>query len=262
MPLSSEAVPYDNVESLLFDELLCISDSKFILGNWYFIALPNGRSVSDWTALCAMMQNHYGHARALYRYFSRYGFTREQAEWRRDAHDIRSARVLDRSPESWADFVVTSHLCELAFSSRLAALADGPNIDPQLARLVGKIAKETSFHQLYLEGWGRLLCDGSASEVQSVLDKRLPTLLEWWGEDDGEDIVLSAGLRDASDAVLRQRFLDELAQTYAPLRLANSALAAAGGTSWRRDIRRSGASGIPASLHELIRFKEPDLAVP
>ncbi|MCJ8207512.1 Phenylacetic acid catabolic protein [Pseudomonas sp. RGM2987] len=250
-------------EKLLFDELLCVADSKFILGNWYFIALPNGRSVSDWTALCAMMQNHYGHARALYRYLSRYGFTRQQAEWQRSAVSIRSARVLDSAPASWVDFVVTSDLSEQAFSARLASLAASTSIDPQLSRLATKIVRETDFHQLYLDGWRRLLVDGRAEETQHALDQRLPILLEWWGPNhSASDRLHLAGLRSASDHKLSQDFIEGIANAYHPLGGSSAVQNATGSDTWALEVRRSGPRGIPATLHELIRFKEPELAIP
>lgn len=250
-------------DQILFDEILCIADSKFILGNWYFIALMNGRSVADWTALSAMLQNHYGHARALYRYLTRFGFTREEAEWLRPAHSIRSARVLDKAPISWADFVVTSDLAERAFSNQLSSLASNASVDPQLSRLAYKIIKETNFHQLYFDGWTRLLVDGRAEETQRALGQRLPTLLEWWGVDDeSADPFYSAGLRSDSNLAISRQFLDQVVHSYSPLDISITHPISDHSVAWSAEVRRSGPRGIPAALHELIRFKEPELAIP
>lgn len=249
-------------DQALFDELLCIADSKFILGNWYLIALPNGRSVPDWSALCAMMQDHYGHARALYRYLARFGFTREEAEWHRPAESIRSMRTLDEPPQSWSDFVVTGHLGELAVASQLEAIAQS-EVDPQLARLAAKIGTETCFHLSYFEGWREVLVKGLEHAVQASLTKRLPETLEWWGPCGAPDPLHDAGWRKQANVSLRARFRTEIEKTYSSLRFPPEADDHGAVTShWELSTRRTGRPGIPARLHELIRFKEPEIAVP
>lgn len=256
------ATPVENrSDSPLFDELLCIADSKFILGSWYFITLPNGRAVSDWTALCAMLQNHYGHARALYRYLSRFGFTREEAEWRRKAQGIRSLKLLDRAPESWVDFVVSTYLVEQAVKLRLdtIAVADG---DQTLARLIAKVGKETRFHLAYAEGWLKALSGSLASQIEESIAKRYPEILDWWGGSQNSDPLFERGQRSQSDAELLQRYQAELAAVFAELNVKLSEAPARSSEDWRRDIRRSGPAGIPDKLFELVRFRNPELAVP
>lgn len=246
--------------SPLFDELLCVADSKFILGSWYFVALPNGRSVSDWTALCAMLQTHYGHARALYRYFSRFGFSREEAEWRREPNSIRSLKLLDRPPESWEDFVLATYLVEQAVKVRLDAIA-AADCEHTLSRLIAKISKETRFHLAYAEGWLKALSSSPTPALEESIVRRYPEILDWWGAPGGTDPLFEAGRRSLSDEELLRQYRDELAKTFfeLKLRLPNEPVRSA---DWRLDIRRSGPAGIPDKLFELIRFRNPELAVP
>ncbi|NTA13942.1 Phenylacetic acid catabolic protein [Agrobacterium tumefaciens] len=250
----------------LFDEILCITDSKYVLGSWYFIVLPNGRSVQDWTALCAMTQANYGHARALYRHLSAFGFSREEAEWHREAKDIRNARILDDPPNSWVDLVVSSYLVEFAVSLRLKSFADA-SPSSTLSRLAHKMHRETSFHLIYLEGWLDVASNSLGQQVKSILEQRLPTVLEWVGV--GAPSVISdtvhvQGYRAEPDSALATQFLSRLAATFPkfPPRSDAAENVAVSTADWRPETRRSGKPGIPVRLHELIRFKEPGLAVP
>ena len=43
----------DNISQALLGELLCISDSKWVLGHWYVKVIPNGRSVPDFSSMAA-----------------------------------------------------------------------------------------------------------------------------------------------------------------------------------------------------------------
>jgi len=250
------------LEKQLFNELLAIADTKFVLGSWYFIALPNGRSVQDWTALCALTQDHYGHSRALYRYFARFGFTRQEAEWQREAADIRSARVLDYPPESWADLIVTAYLVELAVTLRLGsfAAADG---DGAFARLARKIQNESRFHLVYLEGWLDVLTNGIDEDIHRSLQKRLKLFIEWWGPADVDDVVHLSGTRSVDDTALLAEFREQVSAALPAFSSTINELTAGNrGGAVSAELRRSGRRGIPETLYELLRFKEPELAVP
>ena len=50
----------------LVDELLCVADSKWVLGHWYIKLIQNGRSLTDFNAFAAMAQDRASNqARAL-----------------------------------------------------------------------------------------------------------------------------------------------------------------------------------------------------
>jgi 1,2-phenylacetyl-CoA epoxidase catalytic subunit len=246
-------------DAALFDELLCIADTKLVLAGWYMLVLPNGRGIPDWNALSGMMQDHYGHSRALYQYLSRFGLTREQAEWARPPEEIRSAAILNRPPGSWADFVVTMFLTEHLLSVQLSGYRANTQ-DRGLAGLAAKMERETRFHKDYALGWLQALADEDAALVQGPLDQHFGEALDWWGADDDLDPLSDAGLRVMSNAALRSRFIESVS---AEMRgIATVPSVGSPPQTWQRQIRRFGAPGIPTSLHELIRFKYVEFAVP
>jgi 1,2-phenylacetyl-CoA epoxidase catalytic subunit len=246
------------VELTLYDELLCVADTKLVLAGWYMIVLPNGRGIPDWNALCGMLQDHYGHARALYQYLGRYGLTREEAEWARGPGEIRSARLLDRPPRSWTDFVVTMLGAEHLLSTLLGGYRDNEQ-DRALAGLARKMEREARFHLNYATGWLRALAGDDPSVITPFRD-RLALALDWW-RPDGTDCLFEAGLRTAPEAVLRDTFATAIEAEVSDANLGER-VGPDAPPGWRREFRRSGPQGIPEPLYELIRFKYVDLAVP
>ncbi|MCJ9699881.1 MULTISPECIES: Phenylacetic acid catabolic protein [unclassified Bradyrhizobium] len=240
----------------LRDELYCIADAKLVLAGWYMMVLQNGRSIADFTSICAMMQGQYGHARALYQHLGRFGVTLEEVEWTRGAKDIRSPKLLDRPPQSWSDFIATIFMAEQAISTQLSAYRTSL-ADRTLARLADKILKESRFHLSYSVGWIKALRKDSASTVDEDARRRLVDALDWWGDADRPDVVFSTGYRDTSDSDLRDRFLKAIGATFdVPDGIVGPA------KSWQPSIRRNGRPGIPENLFEKIGFKNRELAMP
>lgn len=244
-----------------YSEIMCIADTKLVLAGWHMVVLPNGRGIPDWNALCGMLQDHYGHARALYQYLGRYGLTCEEAEWARSAGEIRSARLLDRPPESWADFVVTMFLAEHLLSALLGGYR-GNQRDRALAGLAGKIEREARFHLSYAVGWLKALAEEDAASVESPLRERFPRALDWWGAGEESDLLFDGGLHTAPEGVLRDNFVDAVAADLHHVGVLPPTGSAPPAEPWRREWRRSGPPGIPETLYELIRFKYVEFAVP
>jgi len=243
-------------DQYLRDELYCIADAKLVLAGWYMLVLQNGRSIADFTSICAMMQGQYGHARAIYQHLGRFGVTREETEWTRGAKDIRSPKLLDRPPQSWPDFIATIFLAEHAISTQLSAYKTNP-ADRTLARLADKVLKESRFHLSYSVGWIKTLRKDPASTVDEDGRRRLVDALDWWGDSDQPDILFTSGYRSAPDSELRDCFLKAVGATFdVPDGIASPA------RSWQRSIRRNGSPGIPENLFEKIRFKNRELAMP
>lgn len=243
-------------DQCLRDELYCIADAKLVLAGWYMLVLQNGRSIADFTSLCAMMQGQYGHARAIYQHLGRFGVTREETEWTRGAKDIRSPKLLDRPPQSWSDFIAAIFMAEQAISTQLSAYKTIVN-DRTLARLAAKVLKESRFHLSYSVGWIKALRKDPASTVDEDGRRRLVDALDWWGDVDQPDMLFSAGYRDAPDSELRKRFLEAVGATFDV-----SDGIASPQTPWQRSIRRNGGPGIPETLFERIRFRNRELAMP
>jgi 1,2-phenylacetyl-CoA epoxidase catalytic subunit len=244
------------IEALLRDELYCIADSKLVLAGWYMLVLPNGRAISDFSAICAMMQGQYGHARAIYQYLGRFGVTREEAEWTRGAEDIRSPKLLDRPPQSWSDFVATIYLAEQAISTQLGAYRNSAT-DRTLARLADKVLRESRFHLSYSTGWIKALSKDPSSSIEEDIRRRFADALDWWGNVDQPDPLFQAGYRDLSDTNLLARFSEAVTASFGV-----SSAAIKGAKEWKRSIRRNGSPGIPPGLFERISFKNHELALP
>jgi 1,2-phenylacetyl-CoA epoxidase catalytic subunit len=251
-----QTVSLSEIEALLRDELYCIADSKLVLAGWYMLALPNGRAISDFSAICAMMQGQYGHARAIYQYLGRSGVSREEAEWTRGAEEIRSPKLLDRPPQSWSDFIATIYLAEQAISTQLGAYR-GSVTDRTLARLADKVHRESRFHLSYSTGWIKALGKDSSSSIGDDIRRRFAEALDWWGNADQPDPLFQAGYRDLSDADLLARFSEAVTANFDV-----SGAAAKGTKGWKRSIRRNGSPGIPPGLFERIRFRNHELALP
>lgn len=250
-----------SLDKSLRDELYCIADSKLVLAGWYMIVLPNGRAISDWSALCAMMQGQYGQARALYQYIGRYGITREETEWTREAADIKSPKLLDTPPTSWSDFIVTAYLAEQAILTQLDSYRSF-DADRTLSRLASKVHRESRFHHSYMAGWIKALRKDPGASVDRHFQQRFADMLDWWGDDSQPDPLFQAGYRDASEAQLRQRFIDSVSELFKVSDLDPPVANSSPGRAWKRSIRREGQGGIPASLFEVIRFKNIELALP
>jgi 1,2-phenylacetyl-CoA epoxidase catalytic subunit len=260
MSAAEKLQPLSETEKILRDELYCIADSKLVLAGWYMIVLPNGRAISDWSAICAMMQAQYGHARAIYQYLGRYGVTREEVEWQRGAADIRSPKLLDKPPASWADFIVTVFLAEQMIMTQLASYKDSI-ADRTLARLAAKVHRESRFHRSYMVGWLKALQTDPQANVGDFAGARLMDALDWWNVS-GSDVLFGAGYRDAPESELQDTFVNGVMEV---LGLSESDVEAAKRRSnegWARHIRRAGQPGIPATLFELIKFKHIELALP
>lgn len=206
-------------------------------------------------------RDHYGHARALYQYLGRYGLTRDEAEWARSAVQIRSARLLDRPPASWTDFVVTMFLAEHLLSALLGGYR-GNQRDRALSGLADKMEREARFHRSYAVGWLQSLAEEDAPSVEALLGERFPRALDWWGTGEDSDQLFDGGQHTAPEVVLRDNFVDSVATDLRHVGLLPPAGSASPAEPWRRESRRSGPPGIPEALYELIRFKYVEFAVP
>jgi ring-1,2-phenylacetyl-CoA epoxidase subunit PaaC len=249
----------------LNDELICIADFKLVLGGWYMMVLSNGRSIGDWCALCGMLQDQYGHARAIYRYLATAGVPGSRIDPARDASEIRGPAILDTAPSSWDDFIATAFLAELMVDQQLQAFAlavDPP--EPQLALLAKKMLRESRFHQSYVTGWMRnLLSTDAGAPAAKALTSRFGQALDWWPSIAQPDVVHHAGFRSA-DIDVREVFVAAVERVAGDHDVKLGATAPPDRTperTWDRVTRRGdGQTGIPQRLHEAIRFKNVELA--
>jgi ring-1,2-phenylacetyl-CoA epoxidase subunit PaaC len=242
----------------LVQELLCIADSKWVLGHWYIMVMRNGRSLSDFNALAGMSQDELGQTRALFRFIEEaFDEPVNRLEFERDADEISDMALLDLPPTDWADFVCTSYLAEAALWQFLATFQNS-DYRP-VANFVRQFGQETNFHLRYGLGWLKAFNDDDRRAIDSAILRRLPAALTWFGKPQKavDDPLLAAGLRTKSVGDARNAFLEK---NVAPLcqgtgvgsAQVDAILKTLSWTNWDEARRRARGSTMPAQLWEFV----------
>jgi ring-1,2-phenylacetyl-CoA epoxidase subunit PaaC len=242
----------------LQDDLLCIADTKLVLGNWFAECVMNGRSLPDFAAMLGMCTASYGQTRAIYHYLDALDYSYSYLERGRGPGQIRSTNLLDAPPENWQDFLAAIWLAEhLTWSLASGFLGSS---DRTVAGIARKIGEEAYFHLRWAAGWFRIFAD-SPTECRSfaeAMTRRYPLALGWFGPPDATDVLFDAGLRDDPVDGIRSGFVDAVHAATADLGVDVDRLRAVSFEGWRSHARRVG--DLPAGLFEVIRFKDEELA--
>lgn len=242
----------------LVDEILCAADSKWVLGHWYIKVLRNGRGLQDYNALSGMAQDILGHTRSIFTLMEdRFDQPEGHLEFERPAIEIASMQVLDVPPADWTDFVVAMYLAETAVWQYLAAFRNSSLT--AIGNLVDHIGQEANFHQMYGKGWVKSLNDKDRTTLNTVLKKRLPQVLRWFGSplSSTEDILLKEGLRTKSVKDARDRFLEVNVSLFVEQGGISDAevsgiLANLNWDNWDARRRRETGTTMPAELWEFV----------
>jgi 1,2-phenylacetyl-CoA epoxidase catalytic subunit len=234
----------------LLAEMLCIADSKWVLGHWYAKIILNGRTVPDFSSMAGMAQDELGHTRATMNFLEQsMGLPEHQLEFARTADEIHSMQLLDDAPQNWADFVVTVYLAEHALWHMLEAYTDGSS--PAVANLTKKFSEEGYFHRLYIEGWTGALDDEEKAEAAAALPSRLAMARQWFrGESDVS--LLDADVRTQSLAICTQQFEESVQQLAELIGVDVPAQGAELEQPWDALRRRPQGSQMPARLWEYV----------
>lgn len=220
----------------LVDALLCIADTKWVLGHWYIKVMQNGRGLTDFNALAAMAQDQLGHTRALFSLLEQQGFfATNWLEFEREREQIHSMQLLDAPPENWSDFVVTALLAELALQASFDLAGEQR---AGLGFLSRKCKEECDFHLLYLNGILQGLRADEMENARASLAIRYPLAIQWFGG-------------DGSGAEARNAFIQDCEQQLAR-RLDMPLPANRDGAHWDTARRRCQGSVLPATLWEFI----------
>jgi 1,2-phenylacetyl-CoA epoxidase catalytic subunit len=247
------------VRTLLQDELLCLADTKLVLGNWFAECVMNGKSLPDFAAMLGMCTASYGQTRAIYHYLDVLDYSYGQLEKERDADEIRSMDLLDEPPSDWPDFIISIWLAEQATWSMASGFLHSP--DRTVAGIARKVGEEAYFHLKYASGWMRILesSDDDRKRVREVMSHRWPLALRWFGPTEATDKLSSAGWRDNPISDIRSGFTRDVQALTTSLGVDLAQLSEPTFTTdWRPPARRTGP--LPARLFEVIRFKDPELA--
>jgi 1,2-phenylacetyl-CoA epoxidase catalytic subunit len=242
----------------LGDELLCVADTKLVMGNWLAETVMNGRALPDFAAMLGMCTTSYGQTRALYQFLAPGQDAYGHLERGRDRHEIHSMNLLDAPPQNWADLVLTIWLAERATWTMMSGFLSHP--DRRVAALARKIGEESYFHLKYATGWFAVLADeiGARGSLEEAFAERLPLALDWFGPGDAEDALHLAGERAATPEELRDSFLVDVTEEIKACGIVATADVGRPVEEWRPVARRRGP--LSESLFEVIRFKDPGLA--
>lgn len=232
----------------LLGELLCIADSKWVLGHWYVKVIPNGRTIPDFASMAGMAQDELGHTRALLNYLEQtQELTEGQLEFGRPADKIHNMELLDNAPLDWADFVVTAYLAEQALWSTLEAYIGGSNIP--VSNICKKFSEEGYFHRLYVDGWVAAFSEEEKQSAAEAVKSRLPIARKWF--DFGDETQREAGARLWSAEECRQHF-EEGVQNLAKALAIDLPKTGESSEDWDKVRRRPLGSKMPDRLWEYI----------
>lgn len=242
----------------LQDDLLCIADTKLVLGNWFAECVMNGKSLPDFAAMLGMCTASYGQTRAIYHWLDTLDHSYGHLEHGRGRGEIRSMDLLDRAPENWQDFIVSTWLAEQATWSMASGFLR--NRDRTVAGIARKIGEEAYFHLKYAAGWFRIIeaSDEERELVRASVTRRFPLALRWFGPPDAGDDLHAAGLRDDALADIRAGFVGEVRGALESFGVDLAGVEATFDSGWRPDARRTGP--LPERLFEVIRFKDQEIA--
>lgn len=206
----SGAEPSDN--PAIFGLIERLADNKYFLGRRYAEWCSSTPTLESSVAAAAMAQDELGHARALYpllKTLAPAGGAEIEPETR--PTDM-ALPFLRESFDGWPDFVAANFLIDPAITLIFAA-GQHSSYEP-LAGRARKVLQEEQLHTTHGMGWVRRLArEGGAvrAALEDALRRVWDQTLCWLGPEEGQPDPLSAhGVLDASPALLRERFLQEV----------------------------------------------------
>jgi len=234
-------------DELLFDDLLCVADTKWVLAHWFIKVLPNARRLDDFTALSALVQEELGHVRAMFEVAEKLARLPERTlEHDRGPEQLHSMVLLDRPPLGWAQFVLSAYVADEAALALLESLGSPGSGLEGLAKRVGN---EEGMHRLYWQGSLESLTPSERAEAQALAEVVLPEARRWLAF--GADRRRAGGLDDGSGS-----FAARVAGVFvaASLSVPRESFVApgAGGEDWDPRRRRPRRASFPRALFELM----------
>lgn len=214
--------------------ILALADSKRVLGLRYSDRMLGAPTLEAGIAASSMAQDEWGHARLTYALLGDFGDEPKALEHERPAAEYRSHPALDRSLESWADFIAAMLTVDTALTAQYAALVES-RYAPAHNR-VQKMLDEERFHYEYAAGWVRRMAavPQLKEELAASLARYLPEALRWLGDDRGESArrLLDERLTSADPSALRDRVLARIGPLLAEAGLAHGLGVEESGGEW------------------------------
>jgi len=201
------------------DLILCLADSKRLLGMRYAEWILGAPELEAGIACASMAQDEWGHARLLYALLKDFGDDVDRIEHGREPAEYWNLAALDEAPATWPELAALNALADTALSVQLEALS-ASSYAP-LRQRVQKLLDEEQFHRAHGAAWLRRLAGGSAasrSAAAAAVRALLPRLLQWFGPESVRANALNrAGVVNALPGDLRDRLLRRIAPWVADL---------------------------------------------
>ncbi len=178
--------------------ILCLADSKRLMGIRYSDWNLGAPTVETGIAMSSMTQDEWGHARLLYAMLKELDIDPVAVEHERPADAYGNVSCLDSQFPDWAATVAGIVIVDGALRAQVAAFSRG-SFEPAQARCA-KMVSEEEFHVSLGNAWYRRLA-ASSDEARKLLrdatDRFLPVVLAWLGADDAPTrLLLEAGLTE------------------------------------------------------------------
>lgn len=204
------------VREALRRQVLRLADGKRLLGIRYSDWLLGAPSIEAGIAASSMAQDEWGHARLLYAMLKDVGEDPGAVERERPAGAYCNPPALDGSFADWCAYVVANVVVDGALSVALQGFAEGAY---EVARSrIPKMLAEEEFHRSHGVAWLRRLAGGRAAaraRLREECERVLASTLAWLDPADGPADLLAAEPLAVPGAMLRERFVADLAPVLA-----------------------------------------------
>lgn len=201
-----------DLREALHDLILCLADSKRIMGIRYADWVLGAPELEASIAASSLAQDEWGHSRILYAMLKDFGTDPEKVEHERTPAEYRNVEAVDRPLETWPEFVVTNAVVDGALTIQLEALRESRYAS--LRQRMQKQLEEERFHEGHGIAWLKRLgaaSDASRQAVQDALDDRWSAVLHWFGPDDFGADGVAENLWGGTGGELRERFTNRIA---------------------------------------------------
>ncbi|GBD12416.1 1,2-phenylacetyl-CoA epoxidase, subunit A [bacterium HR24] len=205
----------DAALAALVNLVVVLADNKYYLGRRLSEWVAGAPSLEEGVSAAAIVQEELGHARVLYPLLEELPFPHRPQPLEREQDRQRRYAVsyVDSPWPAWPHAVAALALIDTAITTMLEHLS-GSSYEA-LARRVGRILHEESFHMAYAEGRVRSLCETEAGRrlLQEQVDVLLPEMLLWFGPpgEAGVEALRSEGLVAGDNEAWRQSYLGRVA---------------------------------------------------
>jgi ring-1,2-phenylacetyl-CoA epoxidase subunit PaaC len=243
------------LQTMTRDLILLLADSKRLLGTRYAEWILGAPELETGIACASMAQDEWGHARLFYALLKDFGEDIDRLEHGRAPDEYANMEVLDRAPQSWADFVAMNALVDAALTVQLRSLVHSSYAP--LRQRVGKPIDEEHFHAAHGLAWVKRLASGTAesrAQLEAALQKVIPAVLRWFGpESDLSREAVSSGLLAHGPDLCRARWLAAIAPALEAVELTALAQMPPDFSSFDIRTRRTVGSAPDAETIERVR---------